>query len=150
MKLLLTSNNHLVQLDDEDYDYFNQWSWCRRGDGYIGKGSLYLHREIMKRAGFEGEYDHKDRNKLNCQKENLRLATSSQNAANRDLRQDNSSGYKGVYWHRNSRKWRTQIRVKGTLIDLGLFIELEDAARAYDKAAKAYFKEFACLNFPGE
>ncbi len=74
---------------------------------------------------------------------NLREATRSQNSANTSKRIDNSSGAKGVYWSRKTKKWRAQIGHKGKRIHLGLFNEKEAAAAAYERAAKTIHGEFA-------
>ena len=93
------------------------------------------------------EIDHKDENKLNNQRYNLRLATHSQNMINKKIRKDNTSGYKGV--HITSGKYiLAHIRTGGKQIHLGSFIDIVSAAHAYDDAAKKYYGEFARLNFP--
>lgn len=92
----------------------------------------------------ESFWDHANRNKHDNQKLNLRLATRSQNNANRV-----SYGklpYKGV--KKANSKWMARITVDKKEIYLGVFVEIEDAARAYDTAATLHFGEFACLNFP--
>src|SRR5262245_8236045 len=65
------------------------------------------------------EVDHVNRDPLDDNIENLRLATHSQNAANRFCASNSSSGRKGVSWHLASGKWQSRIRVHGTLIHLG-------------------------------
>lgn len=92
--------------------------------------------------------DHKDNNGLNNQRENLRLASGSQNKANCAKYSNNTSGYKGVTLRKERNTWRAQIRVNNKLIILGCFVDKEEAARAHDKAALLYFGEFAQLNFP--
>src|SRR6185369_17658976 len=93
-------------------------------------------------------WDHKDHNGLNNQRENLRLATSQQNAANRVNTGKTQSGYKGVARYKRHQKWAARIKVNGRLIFLGFFDKKEDAARCYDQAAIEHFGEFAGLNFP--
>ena len=79
---------------------------------------------------------------------NLREATLQQNAQNRTSRKGSTSKYLGVYWYTRGEKWRAQIGLNGVKIHLGFFHNEEDAAKAYDKAAKKHFGEFANLNLP--
>jgi hypothetical protein len=93
--------------------------------------------------------DHRDRNGLNNTKQNLRLATRSQNNCN-TMHRRGSSKYRGVSREKETGKWKCKICFNGICIYLGLFEAEEDAARAYDKAAKELHGEFASLNFPAE
>lgn len=93
--------------------------------------------------------DHRNGNGLDNQRENLRPATKGQNSANRKLRADSTSGFKGVCAHPgNGLPWRAQIVRNYKKRHLGLFATAEEAARAYDAAAVELFGEFARLNFP--
>lgn len=94
------------------------------------------------------ELDHKDRNPSNNILSNLRLTTKQGNTANREKKNNNTSGYKGVASnYRIKKPWRAYIGYKGKHVNLGSFSTKEEAARAYDKKAKELFGEFACLNF---
>lgn len=59
----------------------------------------------------------------------------------------NPSGFKGVCWINQRKRWRSSIRVNAKQIHLGYFIEVKDAAKCYDAAARRYFGEFAHTNF---
>lgn len=83
-------------------------------------------------------------NRMVSTNKNLRLATSSQNNANKLIPKANTSGFKGVI--KCGKKWRAVIKVNSLPIHLGVFIEKEEAARAYNDAALEHFGEFACLN----
>ncbi len=78
----------------------------------------------------------------------MRLATHSQNCYNKKIRKKGTSKYRGVSLERKTGKWRAKIYFNGKYMNLGSFEIEEDAARAYDAAAKIYHGEFASLNFP--
>lgn len=90
--------------------------------------------------------DHKDRNGLNNSIENLREATASQNAANSIKRKNNTSGWKGVSWDKDRKKWRAIIGINGGQKHLGLFQDPKEAAKAYNQAALNHFGRFARTN----
>jgi len=105
----------------------------------------YLHRLVID-APDGKNVDHIDGDRLNCTRANLRLASYSENARNGRLRKNNSSGRKGVYWHRRDKKWRAQIVLNGKNIHLGYFVSIEEAAAAYDAAALEFHGDFALTN----
>jgi hypothetical protein len=87
------------------------------------------------------EIDHRDRDKLHNQPDNLRPATRSQQMGNSKRPTTNTSGFRGV--ERSGRKWRARIRVGGRLIGLGTFDTPEQAAAAYNAAAVEAWGEYA-------
>jgi len=82
---------------------------------------------------------HRNDNRLS----NLRLATRAENCMNSKVRNTNTSGVKGVSWNQETRRWTAYINVNKSRLHLGRFIRIEDAAAAYEEAAKKYFGEFA-------
>ena len=92
--------------------------------------------------------DHINGDGLDNRRANLRQATHKENARNRRLSVNNSSGYMGVGWSKAAKKWRAYISPDGRQVHLGLFTSPEDAARARDAAAQEQFGGFARLNFP--
>ena len=74
---------------------------------------------------------------------NLRLATMSQNLCNRGPRKRNKSGYKGVSFNKNLKKWDARISFQNKQYCLGLFKSKEDAYSAYCEKAKSLHGEFA-------
>lgn len=89
--------------------------------------------------------DHRDRNSLNDKIKNLRAASRFENARNRSSVKNSSSKYLGVSIRKNG-KWAAHIRIAGLLKFLGYYFIEEEAAEAYNEAAKIYHKEFANLN----
>ena len=147
-----------TEVDSEDFDLADSnWYaakghreglyYARRGVWVNGKlGKLWMHRVIMERIlgralGKDELVDHKDRNSLNNHRSNLRIASTSQNQANRIGWGLNRSGYKGVY--ATNGKFRALITVKKKRIHLGYFSEAIQAYEAYVKASALYFGEFA-------
>lgn len=134
-----------------------KWNVIKRSAGYYAKRDiqknnktkcLKLHRVILSRMlGREllrsEQVDHRDGDTLNNTRENLRLATNSQNQANRKLTSQNSSGYKGVSWHKQHGKWHSQLMVNGNRMSLGYYDDPAEAHRVYWEAAQKHFGEFA-------
>lgn len=113
---------------------------------------LYLHR-LIAGAGPEEKVDHANRNGLDNRRVNLRIATNSENGANRvpdNRRAGRTSRFKGVSWSTTREKWQAYIHYQGKTRYLGRFAEEEAAARAYDAAAVEAWGEFARLNLPEE
>lgn len=103
-------------------------------------------------APMDKQVDHANRHKLDNRKSNLRLATHSQNEQNKDCaeRRSAKSPYKGVHLNNKSksRPWLAHIGCRDNYEYLGMYSTPEEAARAYDTAARIRYKEFACTNFP--
>jgi hypothetical protein len=73
---------------------------------------------------------------------NLREATQSQNQHNREMCKNNTSGYKGVYWNKKSKKWLVNIWLNRKRVHVGYFDSREDAAKARMDSAKKLHKNF--------
>lgn len=125
-----------------------------RPDGYRRikiNGKLYMeHRIIFYMSTgidpMENDIDHIDRNRKNNRPKNLRIATRGKNMANGDVYSNSKTGFRGVYWHKQSKKFRTEIQVNHKKIYLGSFDDPIDAANAYNLAAKKHYGEFAYQN----
>jgi len=102
----------------------------------------YMHRVVA--GALPGQVvDHINGDTLDNRKSNLRICSISQNGANRGKNKDNTSGYKGVTFHKGTKKWQAGIKIKGKYIYIGRFDDPALAASAYDKAAKEIHGEFA-------
>ena len=110
----------------------------------------WMHRVIMERIvgrplDRAEVVDHINGNGLDNRRSNLRLATVGQNNFNVGLRSSNTSGYKGVSWRPEKRKWYVEIRAYGKRVRLGYFNSAEEGYEAYCEAAKKLHGEFARL-----
>lgn len=115
-----------------------------------GKCVTYMHRLIMGNSAIGLLVDHRDHNGLNQRRRNLRTCTQAQNYANSTetkFVKNATSRYRGVCFHKQTRRWQSTIHVNRKLLILGRFDAEEQAARAYDHAASIHFGEFAKLNF---
>jgi hypothetical protein len=140
-------------VDDCDADlaelkWFAINGYAARRPGNGDRGTLIkLHNVILERklgralVGKEMA-DHKDTNRANYTRENIRLATKSQNCQNVGITSRNSSGYKGVSIETSSGKWKAQIRINGILKNLGRFDDPAMAYEAYCKAGRELHGEF--------
>jgi hypothetical protein len=111
----------------------------------------WLHRTVMARilgtpVPSDVLVDHINRDNLDCQRHNLRVATHSQNSINK-AKIRGKGKFKGVTWAESHKKWRARIYKEGKIHYLGYYADPVDAANAYDAAAFALFGEFAKLNF---
>jgi hypothetical protein len=158
-------------VDDDDYEYLCRWDWHAQVDVREGNDLVYavrgvwnggryylihLHREVLQPP--EGKYvDHINGNPLDNRRANLRICTNAQNQANRRkqraiLGKPPRSRYKGVrtaggQQFRN-KPWRACIKTAGKNRSLGYYSTEEEAARAYDRAAREAWGDYARLNFP--
>lgn len=146
-------------VDDIDFEYLSQFNWCvshgyavRRGENnrHLGMHRVILERKLGRKL-VKGEIpEHKNHQRSDNTRDNIRLATQGQNIANiPKYASKKSSRFKGVSFQKSTGKWNAQIKVNGKLLHIGTFSVEEDAGRAYDKRAYLHFGEFASLNFPG-
>ena len=154
MKEILLTHEKVALVDNEDYERLSKikWQYDKTSCGVL-YGTLRMSHAVLQTNQL---IDHKDGDKLNNQKTNLRPCTLTQNSQNRrKIKTKTSSKYKGVHFRRNRGKWCATIwfqNIFGQKIQiwLGSFLVEKEAARAYDKAARQRFGEFAALNFPLE
>jgi hypothetical protein len=156
MKEIRLTQGRVALVDDEDYEYLNQWNWCliEKKDKNLfyaarkvkNRRLILMHRVILGLTDPNIFGDHVDRNGLNNQRNNLRVATHSQNCTNVKKYKNASSKYKGVSWHKASKKWVAQIQKDKKVLYLGGFEKEIDAAIAYNNATNSIHGEFANPN----
>jgi hypothetical protein len=160
MKDIALTRGKVTTVDDEDYEYLSKFKWHAqpsRETFYavrtqrIGskRVQIRMHRVILGISESSLFADHRDRNGLNNQKNNLRLATILENNRNKSGQKNSKSKFKGVSWYPRNKKWGVRIRIKEIgQIFIGLYKDESEAAKEYDIVATKYFGEFAKLNFP--
>lgn len=108
------------------------------------KCALGMHRAIM--GAKTGELvDHRDRNGLNNQRSNLRIATREQNMWNRKTSRVSRGGLIGAHWDSDRNCWSSVIQVNGRVKKLGRFKTAEEAHQAYVAAARRLQGDFCVL-----
>jgi hypothetical protein len=157
MRTIPLGKTGLVALvDDADFEVLSRHTWTPQHHGRTvyavesfgccGGAGRRMHRMIAD-APAGVQVDHRDGDGLNNTRANLRLASGRENQGNR-RKQQSTSRFKGVTRRKPTHAWRAAIRDNGVLVALGTFASEEDAARAYDAAARRIFGGFAALNFP--
>lgn len=156
MKKIKLTRGLVAMVDDNDFDYLNQFNWQAIKDcntfyavrnTVLNDGkhtTIRMHREILN-PDINNVIDHIDRNGLNNQKYNLRGVTNAQNCQNTGKHIDNTSGFKGVSWEASRNRWQVNIMVNGKNKKIGRFKDYDEAVLARSKADVKYhpFNAFA-------
>ena len=154
------THGHITLVGAQDYEWIAQRRWNSNGNRqdkrrYAKNENTFLHRLIMERVLGRPllnwkieQVDHKNGDGLDNRRPNLRICSQSQNGANSKKAAPCSSQFKGVVWQKHRNKWSAKISVNGKHYHLGNFVDEEDAATAYDVAARRLRGDFARLNFP--
>lgn len=153
-------NVHVIQLtnggtatvDKADETLVAGFNWHRSPKGYIyadrNRLRIALHR-LIAGAG-EGELvDHQNGDPSDNRTCNLRIASSSQNGANRGAdrrRAGKTSHFKGVSWSKTKNRWLVYVHFQGRTRYVGRSLDETEAARMYNAAARQIWGEFARLN----
>ena len=152
MKYIPLSQGKQAIVDDDLYESLSGYRWfvnngyarCWDGSGR-GRKIILMHRVILNTP--EGLCtDHINGDRLDNRRENLRVCTKAENSRNRGVEKTNTSGFKGVNWHKRDRVWQARLNYLGKFIWLGSYKTKEEAALAYNRGAIELHGEFACLN----
>jgi AP2 domain-containing protein/HNH endonuclease len=153
------TQNQIAIVDASEYERVSRWNWYAAWDKetqsfYAVRNSeitssnghqrpIKMHRFIMGlEFGDKRHVDHRDHNTLDNRRRNLRVCVPHENSSNRRMHSNNTSGYKGVSFHKGTRKWQAQIIVKRKHLSLGYFNTPQEAHAAYCEASKKYHREF--------
>lgn len=151
------TKGYVTLVDDEDYEWLNQWKWCANVTGPYGAyayrtqsngsnrtaSSIYMHRlilEILEQSGVQG--DHRNGNTLDNRRSNLRPATRSQNNMNQGMRSDNTTGTRGVDYVKRDRCYRARVFRDGKEVVIGYAKTLKEARALRESAEKEFYGEF--------
>lgn len=157
MRRVPLSRGMFAIVDDEDYELISKRKWyasqSRNGVFYARSNivrdgrrtGVWMHRLIM--GSPKGRIDHKNHDGLDNRRDNLRMASLSENGMNaKKTALPRHSVWKGVSWSKRFLRWVAYIRVNGCQKHLGYFRDEIEAAMAYNKAATQFFGEFARVN----
>ena len=155
-------------VDDEDFEFLNQWKWCVSKKTHHGKVTytacrserrsemiiptkkrrmIFMHRVLVPCMN-DQVIDHINHDSLDNRKKNLRCVTQQVNCSNRSTQSNNTSGLVGVNWHKRDKTWRAFIGRSGTATykHIGSFKTAIEAALAYDEEAEK--RGYLALNYP--
>ena len=150
MKQIPLTQGKVALVNDEDYDWLNQWKWhayknhstyyAGRNSKPRGNSTIHMHRVILGLTKGDGKItDHINRDGLDNRRANLRVVDYVISNRNHSGRKNNTSGHNGVHWHKQCRKWRAEIKVNSKRIYLGLFSNINDAIDARKQGELEYW-----------
>lgn len=151
--LYASNTEEKVLFDKEDYDLIKDYCWRVDSYGYVvtsikneltGKYDkiIKLHQLLMP-CSCEYIIDHRNGNKLDNQKHNLRVCYQSDNTKNHDTYKTSTTGISGVTWDKENQNWRVRI---GKNTNIGSFANFDDAVKARKEAEDKYFGEYSYDN----
>ena len=149
-----TTKGEEFWFDLEDYDLIKGYCWMVNNNGYvvtdISKSNIktpkiLLHR-LIANCPNNLFVDHKNHNKIDNRKCNIRIATKSQNAMNQITKTNNTSGIAGVSWDKKVQKWAAYIMINYKKNHLGYYDNFDDAVRARKEAEEEHFGEWSYNN----
>lgn len=149
-----TSTGIDFYIDLDDYENCKNICWHtnhgkQTEDNYIygskDKKQFPLHQFLLGKV--EGlVVDHINHNTMDNRRKNLRMVTLSENAMNQRIKSNNTSGVKGVRWHKATQKWQVDITVNQKQIYLGVYENFDEAVKVRKQAEEKYFGEYSLEN----
>ena len=158
-----TDNDDVFYFDLEDYDKIKDYCWNKNHYGYFETHNKYkdsstrsiirLHNLIMsvdENSGVLVDHINGSDSLFDNRKSNLRLVDRTQNAMNKKIQSNNTSGVTGVYFAKNVNKWLARISLYNNTINLGYYDDFDDAVKARKDAEEKYFGEYSYDNSRGK
>ena len=138
-----------VLIDKDDLEKVKDFCWCINGTKYViawspkAKRMISLARTIMNEYRTDVIIDHINGDTLDNRENNLRRVSTQENNMNQRLSKNNTSGHKGVHWHKNMGKWISNIGLNGKLLHIGYFDNYEDAVAAREDKERRLYGEYS-------
>lgn len=155
MKEIKLTQGKVALVDDCDYEDLIKYKWYAvkykssstfYAVRHVNDRVLGMHRHILCVTDGKILVDHKNQNGLDNRRENIRLATHSQNQVNSKRKGVINSKHRGVYLNKRTGRFQAQIRKNGYCHTIGTFANQDEAAKAYNIKAIEMHGEFARLN----
>jgi hypothetical protein len=150
MREIKLNRGYVALVDDEDFDRLSKFNWRvsihKRKKMVYAVAVVKLHRLALDVSDPAVLVDHQNHRGLDCQKLNLRTCNATQNQANRRKNRTSRSKFKGVQWHKHSKKWMSRIN-RGGKARVSYWNSEVRAAVEYDVVSRVLDREFACTNF---
>lgn len=147
-----TYGNKYIMVSDEDYELAmtQRWTIEKSGNNFyamckINHKKVRLHRFLLKPKSTH-EVDHINHNGLDNRRENIRVVTKRQNAANRRKTVGSRKRYKGIHYDTRINKWVAYVNYKKKRKYLGQYATAKEAAIVYNEAALKYYGKTAWVN----
>lgn len=139
--------------DLEDYNKIKNYYWYKNHQNYIVSVNtdlknkenghyVSMHRFILNLNNSNNVVDHINHKQWDNRKINLRICSSNNNAKNKSIQYNNTSGYPGVTWHKKSCSWIARINKNKKRISLGSFDTFEEAVKVRKEAEIKYYGEY--------
>lgn len=141
---VILSDGRISLIDASDAEVVGTRPWTAHSTGYaycwVNRRCFLMHRFLLDPPP-KMVVDHINGNKLDNRRSNLRITTCAKNCLSRHvLHPRNTSGYNGVCWHKEKKKWRASIKINYRQTFLGYFDDIEEAAKVSQRAREKILK----------